>query len=333
MLLKNHNFKNKFLQVFFYSIGLAIFIFIIKILLDNWQKLKDYHFVISYPALFLAWLLAILSMLSLYFIWLYIFKKISPQIKISRWLALKIFIYSWFGKYAPGRVWGALGRVYLGSKEGLPKKPIFLSSVLELALFMLAQLLLTLFFLLFIFSRLFFTGHYLLILVIFLAGGIFILHPKVLTFLLNLALKMIKREAINKNCLLNYRDNLRIIFYYFLPILLIGFSFLLLAKTFIVVSWSDWPLVLGGFVIANTVSMLSFFLPAGLGAREGALLGLLGLFLSLPLAGLLAVASRILFVLTDLSALILFWLADKRQVFVRQAISKVAERHKRKAKG
>ena len=62
-------------------------------------------------------------------------------------------------------------------------------------------------------------------------------------------------------------------------------------------------LLIGSFSIAWLVGFTAFFLPAGLGAREGVFTFNLSLFLSGGIAGILAVISRTLNVLVEIIAI------------------------------
>ena len=106
--------------------------------------------------------------------------------------------------------------------------------------------------------------------------------------------------------LLSYQEMLKIIGYYFLPTLLVCFSFLCVTISVLEISPSYYPAIAGSFAVANFLAKVSFITPAGLGVKEGILAALLSSLVSLPLAIGATVASRLLSVGVDIFALILY---------------------------
>lgn len=95
--------------------------------------------------------------------------------------------------------------------------------------------------------------------------------------------------------------------YYGIALMLMTLSWLLWGFAHQLILWglgeeASLTLLIGSFSIAWLVGFTAFFLPAGLGAREGVFTFNLSLFLSGGIAGILAVISRTLNVLVEVIA-------------------------------
>ena len=95
--------------------------------------------------------------------------------------------------------------------------------------------------------------------------------------------------------------------YYGIALMLMTLSWLLWGFAHQLILWglgeqASLTLLIGSFSIAWLVGFTAFFLPAGLGAREGVFTFNLSLFLSGGIAGILAVISRTLNVLVEIIA-------------------------------
>lgn len=82
--------------------------------------------------------------------------------------------------------------------------------------------------------------------------------------------------------------------YYFIYWILLGLGFACLVRSLAANTESSLALQLAGaYALANGVGFLAFFVPAGIGAREAALVAALAPALGTPLAVVLATASRV----------------------------------------
>ena len=190
--------------------------FVIAVIIFFLAKIKNHQFSFNYYYLCLSFLLYGLSLGGLSFVWNKILRKIEPSQKLRYWQVFMIYIYSEFGRYVPGKIWTIAGKIYLGSREGINKKKLLISSFLDSILAVLATLLLGIFFLIF------YLGH--ISPYIYLAAGaiiifgFIIIYPGVFYPLFNLILKEIKKEEISTQDFLSYRE----IFTFFLHYLTVA---------------------------------------------------------------------------------------------------------------
>ena len=87
---------------------------------------------------------------------------------------------------------------------------------------------------------------------------------------------------------------------YLLANLLLGVGFVLVVLSLSDIDRADVPLLVGGYNLAGVLGIVAFFAPAGLGVREGVLVGFLTPVVASPVAASLVVLVRLVTVVTDI---------------------------------
>jgi uncharacterized membrane protein YbhN (UPF0104 family) len=276
------------------GIVLIIFYFFGKSLYQNWGQ-------IDFRQLHLNWGLLIASTFSLFgyfflfaFMWTLILKKMG--ISLSFLKGVKIIFYSQLGKYIPGKVWAFAGRMYFCQKIGIPNSKTFISIVLELALTIISGILVFLVALSVTPGFKINVNPFFLILLVIIFFTI--IHPKILTRIMNIFLRFMKKEPIRIN--LSFSQICSMMGYYCIIWLCFGmaFYFLISSTTFITVS--KIPILAGSFSVSTTIGVMTLFAPGGLGVREGVLALLLSNFFPISLAILLSFLCRIWLIVGEL---------------------------------
>jgi len=128
-----------------------------------------------------------------------------------------------------------------------------------------------------------------------------VLYPRVLNWLLNLTLRLLKRDPVVLS--LRYSDILLITLAWCISWLVAGGAFYVL----LLALWPGTPLValpicIGIYAIAWDIGFVSFITPSGLGFREAAIVGLFALALPLPtgLGTVMAFLSRLVSTVAEL---------------------------------
>jgi hypothetical protein len=96
----------------------------------------------------------------------------------------------------------------------------------------------------------------------------------------------------------------------------VAIGFCLLALAFVPIELAQVPMLVGALCASGIVAALVFFVPAGIGVREGALAWLLSFALPDPVAVLIALATRLWVSVADALAIITGWLVGRRRVRV-----------------
>jgi len=303
----NRRLKQGLAVLFGYGLAAVIFVFLGRVIHRNWETLSQQNISVRWPFLFLASSAGLLNVVAHYYVYRLILIKNDPALTVSHRKLFGIFIYSWLARYVPGKVWLPLGKVYLGVRAGLDKGSMVLSSFFETVLSTLSQLLMTIVAFLIFFRTLYPPSHLFMILLV--AGTLFVfivIQRPILGFLTKRAFERVVKTEMSPRSLLSYKEMVKIICWYFIPTLLVSFSFLSVTVAVADISPSYYPAILGSYAVANFLAKVALVTPAGLGVKEGILAGLLSPLMSLPLAIGAIVASRLLSVAVDIFAFIAY---------------------------
>jgi uncharacterized membrane protein YbhN (UPF0104 family) len=155
-----------------------------------------------------------------------------------------------------------------------------------------------------------------------------VLHPRILSALLNIALRLLKRKPVVLT--LRYIDILLVMLAWCASWIVAGSAFYVL----LLALWPHTPLIalpicIGIYAIAWDIGFVSFITPSGLGFREGAVIGLFALALPLPgaLAGIIAILSRLVSTFAELLCVSIAYLSGGGQVRAVQQAAEQAPGH------
>ena len=294
-----------------------ILLFVGRSLVLSWGDIAHQHWHINWPLLVLGFALLIGQELSYGFIWQTILRQLGY---VLPWrICLRIYLAAEFVRYIPGNVWHVMARVTAVEREGVPKSFGLASMTVELAT-KIATAALTFALSLFWWGSL----HGLagigriaslslaLIAVPMLVVG---LHPRLLEWGLNRALKLLKRDPITLK--LTFADIGRIALAWLASWLVAGLGFWLALQAVLPLhpSLSVALVCVGIYALGWDVGFLSFITPSGLFFREGAvalLLHLSGIVPDVVLGGVIAVfASRLLPTLAEIVSVTGAYLATR----------------------
>jgi len=263
----------------------VIFYFLVKNLYVNWGKIAEYDWNINYYFLTYSFVLLITGAILMALGWNLILRMLGGRLGYKK--ALKIFFITDLGKYIPGKVWTLVGKVYLCAKEGIPIAKTSASVVIQPLIQVISGMLM------FLVSLPFWTKtsdfmNNLYLLLPLIPIGLILLHPAIMTKLLNFVLTRLKQKPIELN--IKYRDILLILLLWCGLWTLTGvtYYFLVVSVHSFPVSWL--PVSIGIFSIAGVSQFLT---PSGIGVLEGVLTVLLSLYLPVHIAILIALLARV----------------------------------------
>lgn len=285
LLRINNVFYKRVFQVIIIGI---VFFFLARILYRDWDKISTYDWDVNYYLLVFSFILMVVSSIVIGLGWNLILRLLGAVVGYRR--ALKIYLLTELGRYIPGKIWTMVGKVYFLEKEGVAGVKAATSVVVRLAIHVVSGLLI------FLVSLLFWTPaesvrrvYFLLFL---LPAGLLFLHPSVFGRTLNFALKKLKRKGIKFN--LKYEHIMLLIFFWCGWWVLLGISIYFLIISIYPLSFTLLPVIIGICAISWLVGFLAFPIPAGLGVIEGMMVLLLGLYLPVHIATLIALLIRVL---------------------------------------
>jgi uncharacterized membrane protein YbhN (UPF0104 family) len=288
----------------------AILFFLLRSLRRSWSEAGVYAWGLSG-----WWLAASLAALAVYFplvawIWGRIVRAMGDRITLAG--ACRVWFLSQFGKYVPGKIWYAMGRLALCRREGVGLLTGSVSTLLELLLVILAACAV------FLASLPLWpvVGRRELVWAPAAIGGIVIvLHPAVFGFLLRLGLRILGKEAPPYR--VGWRPLAVNTAWYALSWIVYGAGLdFLLRSLRLGGAAAEIPLsagarilfLAGASAVAWAAGFVSFFAPGGLGVREAIFAYFLSLHLPPPFPVLLALVSRIWIVVGEVGSAAVGWI-------------------------
>jgi len=177
--------------------------------------------------------------------------------------ALRINAIATLPKYAPGKVWGIIGKVYVAKKENISEHNCIITISLETILYLLGGIILFL-----ITAASLLKGripylYYLLVIPI----CFIIIYPPILIRITNFFLKIFKRPIID--FIPTYTQILVLLLLYTLSWILQGIGVFFLINSFYPISIKSLLVIPGMHAFSWVVGFLSIITPAGLGVKEG----------------------------------------------------------------
>jgi uncharacterized membrane protein YbhN (UPF0104 family) len=204
----------------------------------------------------------------------------------------QIMLVGQLGKYVPGSVWAYVMQMELGRQYGIARARVLVTSLYAAGIGVVASLL---------FGALALPSiaqahPELLWLFILLPIGLICLHPRVMTWLADLALKIFRRPPLEHE--VRFATIAKAVGWALLSYGLYGVHLWLLSTG----DLTAWDLVLlsAALSLGFTLGLFAFILPSGVGVREAVLIGLLALLMPVGEAAAISLVSRAMFTAGDL---------------------------------
>jgi uncharacterized membrane protein YbhN (UPF0104 family) len=255
--------------------------------------------------LILAFFGFILQELSFGLIWQSVLARLGFRLNFRA--SLRIYLASEFVRYIPGNVWHVLTRILWVGKYGASRTIAFASMTIELITKLAAGAFIFALSLLFwgnvgAVGSLFHGSLFIVVGVITFLALLILIHPRILNGLLNIALRVLKREPVVLT--VSYKDILLVTLAWCGSWIIAGCAFFVLLLAICPgATLAMLPLCIGIYAIAWDFGFVTFITPSGLGFRELAITVLFALSLpSVPVAlvAILALLSRAVSTLAEL---------------------------------
>jgi glycosyltransferase 2 family protein len=266
---------------------------LLVVLARRWHEVRPLLHQLSVAGVALAALAVFSGIFTTFLCWRAVLTDLGSPLPLGG--GMRVFFLGQLGKYLPGSLWPLLAQMELGRDYKVPRR----SSGAAVAIFLLLIL---------------GTGLLVAAIALPLLGGdalrrywwvllvlpvaAVLLWPPVLNRLLGLALRLARREPMPNP--LSLPGVLRAVGWGLVSWLLYGIHVWVLARMLGVAGVGILPRSIGAFAAAWCVGFLVVIAPAGGGAREAALIVLLGTGVGAARATVIAVVSRLLFTVGDL---------------------------------
>jgi uncharacterized membrane protein YbhN (UPF0104 family) len=237
-------------------------------------------------------LLALVSM-TIYLIgsgevWRRVLHALGPELGPLR--AQSIWFASGLGRYVPAALLLPMLRMAMCDREGVRKGVCMASIAYELALFFTASLLVGAYFVITLPDLEGVWQRYLVL--VLPAVALIALQPRIFHTLADRSLVRLGRAPLPRS--LPSRRVAEFVALYAGAEVFAGLAVYGLAQCVYPVGTDDMPTVIGSYAVANTLSVLAFVIPGGLGAREAAMAAALSPVMPAEPALAIAVLSRVL---------------------------------------
>lgn len=248
-------------------ITVLIFVWILKPIVLHWGEIghrilaTNWWRVLAASALF-ACFLFIFRVLS----WRRIVKDMGCPVPLAP--ATRIWSTSELARYLPGVIWQVVGRAYLAKPYGVSGRVCSTSQVMELAIFLLANLIMAVACLLFMgvkhvhgLARAWLVASGVLV-----PALICVLHPRVFYPAVNHILAKLKKPPLERE--LTFKRLLELLGWSLLGLAWQGIAIWLVVNRLLDLKFAKWWVVTGAYCLAWCAGFLAVWAPGGLGVRE-----------------------------------------------------------------
>lgn len=256
-------------RMFALGITIAIFVRIIAPIKEKWHdpeiqarlsKLDLIPFLLA-VAMFAIFLFVFRAMA-----WRRILAKLGHPLPVAA--ATRIWSTSELARYVPGAIFQVIGRVYLNKPYGVRGSVTSVSQILELAIFLLANVLVAVSCLLY-FGIKNLTGAargWMYVATLLVPTLLFLLHPKICYRLINMVMRRLKKPPIANP--LNGGQMVMILGWNVLGLIWQSLGVYLLTRDVLGLKADWWWVVAGAYCLAWCAGFLAVWAPAGVGVRE-----------------------------------------------------------------
>jgi hypothetical protein len=284
----------------------AIFGWMIRKIARHWDDVREHladiskiNFMIA-AVLFAIFLFAFRAL-----VWRRILKRLGYRLPVAP--ATRIWSSSELARYLPGVIWQVAGRVYLVKPYGVPGSVCAASQVLELVIFLMANLLLG-FGCLVVFGLRHLTGParvWMFALAVVIPLLALLLHPRIFYGLMNRVLARLKKPPLIQQ--LAGSELTRLLIWNILGLVLQSVAVFLIVADPLKLHWDKFYVVTGAYCLAWCAGFLAVLNPGGLGVREAVFIATMQYALPHAVQARFASKGNLVGFLTFLSALLRLW--------------------------
>ena len=290
------------------------FYFIGRVLYNEWDKISGYDWTPDPLLCVLSVFLLVIAYIISSYGWTLVLRMLDVKISLKK--GLSIYLLSIFGRYIPGGIWSALGRMYLCKGEGIPNSRSGMSILLEQAYPVVAACIV------FVLSLFLWDSTdsltKMIPLLILIPLFIVFLHPWPFLKIANPILSLLGKGQISLS--LSFSNMLKLTGYYIIYWIVSGVAFYFFMQSFYPMEINIVPIMIGIYSASFAAGYIAFLAPAGLGVREGSLIFLLSFFIPTPVAVGIAILSRLWIMGVELLILIVFLLDGETRRMAKTAL-------------
>jgi glycosyltransferase 2 family protein len=297
-LAKKPTWRSRLINGVRILVALAIVFYLINTTVKQWDKVKETFHQLSWATLIGAFLLVLIGLFGNLMAWRAALTDLEHRIPVRT--AAPIMLIGQLGKYLPGSVWAYVVQMDLGRRAGVPRTKAFIASLVSTGLGVAVGLLLGTIGLPTAFQAAKDDAHgsvgriAFYVALVLLPIAIICSIPRVLTKLLGLMLKLLRRPPLDRP--LSWRGSVYPGAWSAFTYVCVGLQLYLLAHGTAGHGVNGLLRCIGFIALAMSVSVFVVIAPSGIGVREFLIVIALG---GGGAALGIALASRLLFTIAD----------------------------------
>jgi hypothetical protein len=249
------------------AITVAIFAYILGPIFQKWTDVRE-HIWRTSPLRFAAasGMFAIFLFVFRALVWRRILQTFGHRLPVAA--ATRIWSTSELARYLPGAIWQVVGRVYLCKPYGVRGSVCSVTQILELAIFLLANVLVAVSCLLYFgFKNVHGAARWWLVAACALVPVLaFLLHPKTFYGIINHVMRRLNKPAIVRR--LRGHELFALLAWNVLGLLWQSVALYLILKDPLYLKIQWWWVLAGAYSLAWVAGFLAVWAPGGIGVRE-----------------------------------------------------------------
>jgi uncharacterized membrane protein YbhN (UPF0104 family) len=284
----------------------VILVWMLKPVVLRWDQVKDRIWDTSWTRVFIgslmfAGFLFVFRALA----WRRILIGFGHRLPVAA--ATRIWSTSELARYLPGMIWQVVGRVYLVRPYGVSGSVCSASQVLELALFLLSNIILAVGCLVWLGHKTFhgITLHWLFAAAALIPVLFVLVHPRVFYGLSNRVMRRLNKPPITRQ--LRFRELCGLLLWSLIGLIWQSLAIWLVVSQPLGLQFTKWWVVAGAYSLAWCAGFLAFWAPGGLGVREVVFVAAVDLALPPQVRDRFADPNVLLGFLAFLSVLLRLW--------------------------
>lgn len=276
------------------AIGITGIAFVVNTLISKWDEVSDAFGSIDLTPLVGSWILGLLAMSSIGLLWVSMISTKGHRVPARR--AMSWYFTGQLGKYVPGGIWPIVGRAELATRNGVPRMDAYASTGLSLVTTYLGAVLALAFGAVFTDERWPIT---VVVAVLGICGFLLFSNQTLRARIISLMTKI----SPNSQTLTDPKRLVMLAIAHIPSWIFMSLSTSVTASAFgakisimemLFITSTSWFV---GFVVIGV--------PGGIGVREAVFTSLAGPIIGTPVAVSLALMSRVVFIIVDLSGALL----------------------------
>ena len=290
------------------TVGLVAWLFW-RALSSNWEQVRGLNIGLSYHAAAAVLLFAAAVIVS-GILWGYVFHKVA-HVKVNVLEAVRAHCAAWVLKYIPGQVGAYVYKLDWGKKRGASKTATTLAFAYDMVFLTLASTVVVIPIVLLGIggdSH----GSSLFLAYVIILTALFFATRKSLTRSVLLFIQKISGKKVADTKVLDLKEVAQLSAWYLLPRVVNAFGFIMIAAAVVDVGLSAYVSLGAIYVLAGIVGIYAFFVPSGLGVREGVIVLFASAYMSVEQAIVLSLLARLYATIADGIVAITYVIITKR---------------------